>query len=359
MGLRVRLSTSGPKLRAIAYQATAIAVAVLVGWYLVSNTLANLEARHIASGFGFLDREAGFEISEKSLVPYSAADTYLRALLVGLANTFRVALIGIAAATLLGTAVGLARLSRNWLVAKLAAGYVDFLRNVPLLVQLFFWYAIITENLPGPRAAIAPLPGVYLANRGVFFPVPAWDPVYAWMTAALAAGGVAALVFARWARRRQALAARRPPVLAGVLALLLAPPVIAWLAGGAPTRLSAPTLQGFNFVGGAALTPEFAALTVGLIFYTAARTHPAVRRPAAGIAAHRAAGHQPVPQPRQEQLARRGDRLPRPGVDRQHHDQSDRPGDRGHCDHHGGVPDDLALDLGFHELVQRADRAAG
>jgi general L-amino acid transport system permease protein len=269
MGLRVRLSTSGPKLRAVAYQATAIAVAVLVGWYLVSNTLANLEARHIASGFGFLDREAGFEISEKSLVPYSAADTYLRALLVGLANTFRVALIGIAAATLLGTAVGLARLSRNWLVAKLAAGYVDFLRNVPLLVQLFFWYAIITENLPGPRAAIAPLPGVYLANRGVFFPVPAWDPVYAWMTAALAAGGVAALVFARWARRRQALAARRPPVLAGVLALLLAPPVIAWLAGGAPTRLSAPTLQGFNFVGGAALTPEFAALTVGLIFYTA------------------------------------------------------------------------------------------
>jgi general L-amino acid transport system permease protein len=265
----MRLSTGDPKLRAIAYQLAAIAAAVLVGWYLVSNTLANLEARHIASGFGFLDREAGFEISEKSLITYSAADTYLRALLVGLANTFRVAVIGVVAATIVGTIVGLARLSRNWLVAKLAAGYVDFIRNVPLLVQLFFWYAFITENLPGPRAALAPLPGVYLANRGIFFPVPAWNPAYGWMMAALAAGIVAAVAFARWARRRQTLTGRRPPVLAGVLALLIVPPAIAWLAGGAPTRLSVPALQGFNFAGGTVLSPEFAALTAGLIVYTA------------------------------------------------------------------------------------------
>jgi general L-amino acid transport system permease protein len=267
--LQVRLSTSDPKLRAIAYQAAAIAAAILFGWYLVSNTLANLAAHHIASGFGFLAREAGFEISEKSLVPYSASGTYLRALLVGLANTFRVALIGVAAATILGTVVGLARLSRNWLVAKLAAGYVDFIRNVPLLVQLFFWYTIITENLPGPRAALEPLPGVYLANRGIFFPVPAWSPAYGWMMAALAGGIVAAFALACWARRRQALTGRRLHVLAGVLGVLLVPPVIAWLAGGAPTRLSVPALQGFNFSGGAALTPEFAALTVGLIIYTA------------------------------------------------------------------------------------------
>ena len=281
----MRLSTGNPKLRAIAYQAAAIAAAVFVGWYLVSNTLANLEARHIASGFGFLAREAGFAISETSFIPYNAADTYLRALTVGLANTFRVALIGIVAASILGTVVGLARLSRNWLVAKLATGYVEFVRNVPLLVQLFFWYAVITETLPGPRAAIEPLPGVYLANRGIFFPVPAWNPVYAWMIASLLAGIVAAILFGWWARRRQALTGRRPPLLMGVLALLIVPPAIAWLAGGAPTRLSVPALQGFNFAGGAVLTPEFAALTAGLIAYTASFIAEIVR--AGVLAVHR------------------------------------------------------------------------
>jgi len=281
----MRLSAGDPKLRAISYQAGAIAAAVLVGWYLVSNTLANLDARHIASGFGFLAREAGFEIGETTLIPYNAADTYLRALTVGLANTFRVALIGIVAATVLGTLIGLARLSRNWLVAKLATGYVEFIRNVPLLVQLFFWYAIITENLPGPRTAIEPLPGVYLANRGIFFPVPAWDAAYVWVIATLAAGIAASIAYAWWANRRQARTGRRPPVLAGVLALLIVPPIIAWLAGGAPTRMSVPALAGFNFSGGAVLTPEFAALTAGLIAYTASFIAEIVR--AGVLAIHR------------------------------------------------------------------------
>jgi general L-amino acid transport system permease protein len=210
----MRVSVGGPKLRAIAYQAVAIVTAILVGWLLVRNTIANLEARHIASGFGFLAREAGFEIGETSLISYSAADSYLRALAVGLANTFRVTLIGIVAATVLGTLIGLARLSRNWLVAKLAAGYVEFQRNVPLLVQLFLWYVVITENLPGPREALEPLPGVFLANRGIYFPVPTWDTTHLWM--------------------------------------------------------SVPQLEGFNFAGGGVITPEFAALTFGLILYTAA-----------------------------------------------------------------------------------------
>ncbi|MCL4799071.1 MAG: ABC transporter permease subunit [Burkholderiales bacterium] len=266
---RVRLSTGDPRLRALAYQAAALAAVIFVGWYLISNTLANLEARRIASGLGFLGREAGFAIGETSLVPYSAADTYLRAIVVGLANTFRVALIGIVAATVLGTLVGLARLSRNWLVAKLAAGYVEFVRNVPLLVQLFFWYAVITENLPVPREAVEPLPGVFLVNRGIFFPVPAWSAVHGWMLAAFAGGVFAAVAYAWWARRRQARTGRRPPVLAGAAALLLLPPAIVWLAGGAPARLSVPELAGFNFAGGAHLSPEFAALAAGLIVYTA------------------------------------------------------------------------------------------
>jgi general L-amino acid transport system permease protein len=193
-------------LKRIVFQAVVVALVGAAAWFLVSNTLANLEERRIASGFGFLAREAGFEIGETGPFSYSAADTYLRALGVGLANTFRVALIGIFWATLLGLAVGLCRLSRNALLRGLSTVYVEFLRNTPLLVQLFFLYALITEILPSPREALNPLPGVFLSNRGFFFPTPG----------------------------------------------------------------STPELQGFNFAGGVALSPEFAALLIGLVVYTAA-----------------------------------------------------------------------------------------
>jgi general L-amino acid transport system permease protein len=188
------------------FQAGALGLALVLAWILVSNTLENLAARNIASGFGFLWREAGFEIGESPLLSYSAADTYLRALGAGLLNTFRVALIGILLATVLGTAVGLCRLSANPLLKVLSSAYVEFIRNTPLLVQLFFWYALISEVLPGPREALQPLPGLFLSNRGIFFPLPG----------------------------------------------------------------STPVLEGFNFAGGAHLSPEFATLLAGLVIYTAA-----------------------------------------------------------------------------------------
>ena len=180
--------------------------------------MTNLEERRIASGFGFLQREAGFEIGESALLTYSASDSYLRALVVGLTNTLAIAMVGIVLATGLGTLIGLCRLSRNFLLRNLSAGYVEFVRNVPLLVQLFFWYAVITEGLPQAREALSPLPGVFLSNRGIFF-----------------------------------------PSFSGI-----------------------PELQGFNFTGGAALSPEFAALLVGLAIYTAAFIAEIVR---AGILA--------------------------------------------------------------------------
>ena len=189
-----------------------------MGWFLVSNTLTNLEDRRIASGFGFLGREAGFEIGQSFFLQYSAADTYLRALVVGVVNTLVVAAIGIVLATALGFLVGLARLSPNFLLRQLAAAYVEFVRNVPVLVQLFFWYALIAETLPHPREALNPLPGVFLSNRGIFL----------------------------------------------------------------PSFGSVPELQGFNFSGGLAVTPEFAALLVGLGVYTAAFIAEIVR---AGILA--------------------------------------------------------------------------
>jgi len=213
------------QLRAVAFQAFLAAVVAIGAGYLISNALENLEARRIASGFGFLWREAGFEIGETTFLSYTAADTYLKALAVGLLNTFRVASLAIVLSTTLGVLVGLARLSLNWLLAKIAAGYVEVMRNVPLVVQLFFWYAVITEGLPAPAEALNPLPGVFLSNRGLAFPVP---------------------------------------------------------ASLAPISIDYPILSGFNFTGGGLLSPEFTALFLGLALYTAAFIAEIVR---AGILA--------------------------------------------------------------------------
>lgn len=252
------------------YQAGLLAAAGLVLWFFVSNTAQNLESRKIASGFGFLSREAGFEIGETTFFAYGAADTYLRALGVGLANTFRVALVGVAVATALGTLIGLARLSSNWLVAKLAAVYVEVMRNIPLLVQLFFWYAIISENLPGPRDALSPLPGVFLSNRGIAVPVPVAHAAYGWMLGALMLGIAGAIGASLWARARQAATGAQLPSGWIGLGLVLGLPLAVFLAFGAPLAWEKPELSGFNFTGGAALTPEFAALLGGLSIYTAA-----------------------------------------------------------------------------------------
>ena len=256
--------------RAAAFQLALVAAVLFVFWYVASNTAQNLEARRIASGFAFLAREAGFEIGEAPFLAYGAADSYARAIVVGLINTFRVALIGIVLATVLGTLLGLARLSRNWLLAKLAALYVEVVRNVPLLVQLFFLYAVITENLPGPREALSPLAGVYFSNRGIAFPVLAPHAAHAWVLAALLAGAVLAWGLARWARARQARTGQPFPVFSAGAALVLGLPLAAFLAAGAPLELARPELQGFNFAGGASLTPEFATLLGGLTLYTAA-----------------------------------------------------------------------------------------
>ena len=258
------------RVRAIAYQVLLVLAVGLVAWFLVSNTAHNLETRRIASGFGFLKREAGFAIGETTLIAYNAADTYLRALTVGVLNTFRVSLIGIVLATLLGTLIGLARLSHNWLLSKLAAGYVETLRNVPLLVQLFFWYTVISDNLPGPRQALSPLPNVFLSNRGIALPVLHAHAAHTWMAVALVVGVIGAWWLTRWAKRRQALTGQPFPTLAVGSALVLGLPLIVFLAFGAPFHLERPVLRGFNFTGGATLTPEFAALLGGLTTYTAA-----------------------------------------------------------------------------------------
>src|ERR1700751_839264 len=192
-----------PAVRSIIVQVLFVAAVLALGAFLVHNTVVNLQRQNIASGFGFLDREAAFGIGE-SLVPYSPADTYARAFLVGLLNTLYVAGLGIVLATILGTVMGIARLSGNWLIRKLAQIYVETFRNIPLLLQLFFWWGLLRETAPAPRQAWQPLPDVFVSNRGIAFPVPSADPAYGWMGLAFGAGLVATIGIFRWARRRQA-----------------------------------------------------------------------------------------------------------------------------------------------------------
>jgi general L-amino acid transport system permease protein len=255
--------------RGILYQVLLLAGVMGLGWFLVSNTLANLGARHIATGFGFLEREAAFGISEH-VIDYAPTDSYFRALLVGLLNTVQVSAIGIVLATLLGVVVGIARLSSNWLVARLATVYVETLRNVPLLLQLFLWYALITEGLPRAREAFNLFDLAFLSNRGLRIPALVWDGRALAVVGAAVVGVIASWLLARWSRRRLERTGRYFPVLRGSLALILGLPLLVFLVGGASLDFDVPHLAGFNFAGGSNLTPELAALLIGLTVYTAA-----------------------------------------------------------------------------------------
>ena len=262
-------------MRGLIYQAIAIGVVGLAVWFLVSNTLHNLAARNIATGFHFLGREAGFAIGE-SAINYSPADTYGRAIWVGILNTLRVAIIGIILATILGTLIGIARMSKNFLINKLASVYVEVMRNVPLLLQLFFWYAIITEGTPGPRQALNPIPGVFVSNRGLR--IPGLEGVSLdWVLFGLGLAIVAGLVLVQWAKRHQAKTGHLVPAGRWFVLMLIAFPLIGWMVSGASLNLVMPELKGFNFVGGISMSPEFFALLAGLVIYTSAFVAEVVR----------------------------------------------------------------------------------
>ena len=265
-----------PDKRSILYQIGAACLFAFVAWYLVSNTMANLERQSIATGFGFLNNEAAFEIGE-SLIEYSAADRYSRALSVGFLNTLLVSFIGVTLTVILGTFIGIARLSKNWLINKCAAGYIELFQDIPVLLQLFFWYAFFYEMLPSPRDALNPLSGVFLCNRGFIFGIPEAHPVYKYMIIAAIITIVIIFFLRKWAKKRQDLSGKTFPVFSTAIILLLVLPFICWLLGGAPTDMSVPVLKGFNFKGGLTISPEFAALLLGLVLYTAAFVAEVVR----------------------------------------------------------------------------------
>jgi general L-amino acid transport system permease protein len=241
-----------------------------LAWYLVSNTVENLARQKIASGFHYLEREAGFEIGD-TMIAYSPASTYSRAILVGLLNTLKVSVLGVIMATVLGTMIGVGRLSNNWLLSRICAWYVEAFRNVPLLLWLFLFYKLISEAFPGPRQAIGTLwNSVFLSNRGLYFPVPLADPIHKWMGVALLIGIAGAWALHRWAKKRQEETGQPFPSISAGFGVALGLPFVVWLLGGAPHHLSWPELKGFNFEGGTVIQPEFTALLAGLVLYTSA-----------------------------------------------------------------------------------------
>jgi general L-amino acid transport system permease protein len=265
-----------PKIRAVCYQLVLLAVVLWLGVEFALNAKANLDAQKISSGFGFLDNTAGFGINQ-SLIPYNESDTYGRVFLVGLLNTLLVAAIGIVLATILGFVVGIARLSRNWLVARLAGGYVELIRNLPLLFQILFWYLAVLGTLPAPRQSISLFGEIFLNNRGIIVPAPVAGEGAGVVIAVFALSVIATIALRLWAKRRQIRTGRQFPLFWSGLALVVGPPLVALVAMGFPIGFERPELRGFNFVGGVRLLPEFVALLLALTTYTAAFIAEVVR----------------------------------------------------------------------------------
>ncbi|MGE0698967.1 MAG: amino acid ABC transporter permease [Hyphomicrobiaceae bacterium] len=251
-------------------------------WMVVSNTIYNLRKQNIASGFGFWDNTAGFDISQ-TLINYSATSTYGQAFWAGLCNTLLVSAIGIVLATIVGFAVGIARLSSNWLVARLATVYIEIARNIPLLLQLFVWYFAVLKQLPPPRQSLALPGGAFLNVRGLSLPSPIPLPGSGLVMAGLAAGILGAIALRIWAARRQRATGQQFPVLLSTLGLVIGLPLILAFVTGFPVAFEYPALKGFNFQGGIVVLPEFIALLLGLVFYTGAFIAEIVRAGIQGV----------------------------------------------------------------------------
>lgn len=264
-----RFSLSDPKVRAWLFQIITIVAVVSMGWYLFDNTQTNLQHRGITSGFDFLERSAGFGIAQH-LIDYTESDSYARVFVIGLLNTLLVTFIGVILATILGFIVGVARLSKNWIIAKLATVYVEVFRNIPPLLQILFWYFAVFLTMPGPRNSHNFGDTFFVSARGLNMPAAKMAEGFWPFAVSTLVAIVAVVLMSRWANRRfEATGVPFHKFWTG-LALMLVIPALCSLVFGAPVHWEKPELKGFNFVGGWVLIPELLALTLALTVYTAA-----------------------------------------------------------------------------------------
>jgi general L-amino acid transport system permease protein len=270
-----RWSWRSQAFRGLLYQALALCLIGAVVGFLVNNTMENMRVRGIQSGFDFLTQPAGFDIGE-SITAFDSSETYLKALLVGLGNTLRVAVLGIIFTTVIGTLVGVGRFSRNALVRGLCAAYVEFFRNVPILLQLLMWYLAMTEFLPDTLEPLQVGP-FFLSKGGLNFPAPVWASGHMWAIGGGIAGVAAAWLYRRWAHQRFEATGQTRSMFWVPLAVGVALTLLGWLAGGAPREVNVPFKGEFAVEGGSSLTPEFISLLLGLTIYTAAFVAEVVR----------------------------------------------------------------------------------
>lgn len=270
-----------PQVRGWVFQALVLVGIAAFGIFVIHNTVANLRAANIPFGFDFLRMRAGFDIAQKP-IPYTIDSSHARAFEVGLINTLIVSALGIVFATIIGFSIGIARLAKNWLLARAATVYIETLRNIPLLLQLLFWYKAVLSVLPGPRQGYELPLDVNLSNRGLTMPRPVPGDGFDYVLLALAAAAAIAWLVARWARKRQMATGQPFPSFWVGLAIIVAVPAAVFVALGAPLSFDVPVLKGFNFRGGMVVKPELMALTLGLSLYTATFIAETVR---AGILA--------------------------------------------------------------------------
>ena len=275
-------SMNDPKFRGQLFQIAVLICLVAAGYWIVSNTIANLQRANIASGFGFLEGRAGFDISQ-ALIPFSSDSTYGRALLVGFLNTLLVAATGIVAATILGFLIGIGRLSNNWLVAKLCTVYVEIFRNIPPLLIVFFWYVGVISILPQIRQSIELPFSFFINNRGISFPKPDFGGAGVWVFTAFIIAILANIAIGFYSRNKQAATGKRLPVLWITAALLIALPTLTMLMAGGALSFELPELGRFRLQGGMTVGPEFLSLFLSLSFYTAAYIAEIVRSGIVGV----------------------------------------------------------------------------
>ena len=271
-----KIDFSDQKFRAIIIQTIVVGLLAYGLYWIVQTTAYNLEKRNIATGFGFLNDPAGFDISFSPFIKFVATDSHFAVYLVGLANTLLISVIGCIAATFMGFFVGIIRLSSNWLLSQIAYVYVEITRNIPLILQLLFWYALLI-NLPRVKNSIAIGETFFLNNRGLNSPQPIFGENFIYVTVAIVIAIIISIVFARWAKRTQETTGKQYPVVLINFASVIFFPLIVYFISGSPLDFENPELKGFNFVGGMKIPPEFVAMFLGLSIYTASFISEIVR----------------------------------------------------------------------------------